>query len=159
MLSRTTFTAFMIATAAVAGCGGDSSDGVRAVPLSGTTYAHCNNGTSTAYDFRDSSGGTMTTTTFANADCTGQAGTPVESAFTYAVGSNTRALDGLVAAPLDLTFGTTTTYTLFRLSGGAIGTQNLNFGATAVSSAGHDGTSRANRHDGIDTTTTYSLQP
>lgn len=149
----------LFAAVLAAGCGGGGSSSTPiANPLPGTTYQRCDaSGTQTSYAFASGGNGTRTVSTFAAADCSGTATSTTPTAFTYAVGRNITALDSQPAAPLDLTEGGTTTYTLFRLSGGATGTQNLQFGSTATSSAGKDGTSSALRHDGIDTGVTYSL--
>jgi hypothetical protein len=150
----------------LSGCGGGDSVAPQfANPLSGAAWASCDGaGTKTTYGFAAGSStsqtgsGTRTIATYAAADCSGTATASTPTAFTYSLGSPILDRTSAAVVPIDLTISGTTTFTIFRLIGGALGTQNLNFGSTAASTAGKDGTTAGSRHDGIDAAVTYVLQ-
>jgi hypothetical protein len=146
-----------LASFVLAGCGGGGGDDPVPNPLNGSTYAICTSGTLYSLAFGNGTG-TATESTYAAADCSGTATSSTPTPFTYSIASNIRALDGELAAPINITADGATAYTIYRLSGGPLGLQNLNFGATEVSSAGRDGTANNKRHDGIDTTETLTLR-
>jgi len=153
-------TALLIGITTLAGCGGgsDSTDGVDADILVNTTYSACSANTLTTFVFATGGRGTMTTQPFGDATCTTGGGTATSTDFTYVLGQQELALDGQTATRMNRTTNGTTLFTLLRLSGGSIGIQNMQLGSTGASSAGRDGSSSGNRHNGIDTSITYVLR-
>lgn len=152
--------ALLLAITALAGCGGgrDSTDGVEADILVNTTYSACNANTLTTFAFATGGRGTTTIQPFGDTACTTGAGTTTTTDFTYVLGQQELALDGQMATRMNRTTNGTTLFSLVRLSGGSIGTQNMQLGSTSASSAGRDGSSSGNRHNGIDTSITYALR-
>lgn len=148
-------------TTGIYGCGGnnDSAAGVVPIILIGTTYKVCDSNTEITYEFKQVNTGTKTIQSFSNVTCSTGAGAAISTDFTYSLGNVITANDGLTATKMDIVETSTTLFTLIRLSGGLVGTGNLNFGSTINSSAGLDGTTDAKRHDGLDLSVTYELQP
>ena len=127
--------------------------------FAGSTYSNCESNTQTSYAFGQNKNVTKTVQAYSDSNCITATGQPTEVEYTYALGAEITANDALKAQEFDLTeAGSGTTYTLVRLSGGLLGTDNLNFGATLPSSPGFDGSTSALRHDGVDLMTTYELQ-
>lgn len=141
-------------------CDGGSSDDDDAPslptnPLISATYEACVDGVETRYQFSNEDGARRVET-FLALDCSGEPVTSVETPFEFSIGGDVTTNTGLSAWKLDITENGVTTYTIFRLSGGDLSTDDLNFGAPPpVSSAGLDGTTDGTRHDGVDLTVTY----
>lgn len=155
--------AIAIFTAGLSACGGSNGDD-PIVPspniLTGSTYAFCDlAGEETSYQFEQDSSGIKTVQNYLDNNCLTPDGAPTTSTFSYRLGNTSMANDGLDASQFTLTITGNTLYTLIRLTGGALGISNLYFGDTVTSSAGLDGSSSALRHDGVDLTEEYSLQP
>lgn len=139
------------------GSGSDDDDSpeVPSNPLISATYQACVFGVATRYQFSNEDGAKRVET-FAAPDCSGEPLTSVETPFDFSIGGDVTANTGESAWKLDITENGVTTYTIFRLSGGTISADDLNFGAPPpVSSAGLVGTTDATRHDGLDFTVTY----
>lgn len=144
---------------AMLGCGSsDSATSVVIDILSGQSYARCDgSGAKTTYHF-DNGTLTRTTETFSANDCSGTPLTTVADSLSYQNGDEVTDNDGNDVVELDLTETGTTTYTIRRLSGGALGLSNLNFGSTVDSDTGRDGSTEALRHNGLNETETFELQ-
>jgi len=158
----------LIAKILVVGCAGlvlgacdgnsdddDDASGVPTNPLISATYEACVNAVATRYQFSNEDG-LKTVSQFAALDCSGDPIASVETPFEFSIGGDETTNTGLSAWRLDITENGVTTYTLFRLSGGTLSADDLNFGAPPpVSSAGRDGITEDTRHDGVDLTVTY----
>lgn len=144
----------------IGACNGSSDDDDDAPtaptnPLLSATYESCANHVETRYQFSNENG-VKKVSTFAAADCSGDALTSNEIPFDFSIGGDVTSNTGQSAWKLDITENGVTTYTIVRLSGGNLSTDNLNFGAPPpVSSAGLDGTTEDKRFDGLDLNVTY----
>jgi hypothetical protein len=133
----------------------DDSPSAPTNPLISATYEACVNAVATRYQFSNEDG-EKRVQTFANVDCSGDPLTTTETPFEFSIGGDVTANTGESAWKLDITENGVTTYTIFRLSGGDLSTEDLNLGAPPpVSSDGLDGTTEDKRHDGLDFTVTY----
>lgn len=133
----------------------DGSPEAPTNPLISATYESCIDAVATRYQFSNENG-VKTISTYVAPDCSGDAITSIETTFEFSIGGEQTTNDGLHAWKLDITENGLTTYTLFRLSGGSLSTDDLNFGAPPpVSSAGLDGTTEDKRFDGVDLNVTY----
>jgi hypothetical protein len=141
-------------------CNGGSDDNndspsLPTNPLISATYQSCVNGVATRYQFSNENGAKKVAA-YAAADCSGAALTSTETPFTFSIGGDETTNTGQTAWRLDITENGVTTYTLARLSGGSLSTDDLNLGAPPpVSSPGRDGTTDATRFDGVDLAVTY----
>jgi hypothetical protein len=99
----------------------------------------------------DSTTLTFSTQNYADANCNTTSGSPVVTNLAYLVGSQTTATNSSNPAyKIDLTdIAMATQYTIFQLSGGASGNQNLTFGEDTT---GKDGSSDSTRHDTLGST-------
>lgn len=151
--------ALCLSSILVAGCSSDDpANSVDIDILSGQTYARCDGaGSKVTYAF-DNGSVTKTTETFAAGDCSGAAQTTMADALTYQNGNTLTDNDGNEVLGFNLTENGTTLYTIRRLSGGTLGLSNLNFGSTADSDTGRDGSTEALRHNGLNDTETFELQ-
>jgi len=127
--------------------------------FAGRTYLLCDSGEETSYRFSATREGIKTTQNYSDNNCISPVGVPVIEAFTYTTGSTLMANDGLDAQKFNLTISGNTLFTLIRVNGGPSDMNNLYFGDTAFSSAGRDGSTTNLRHDGVDLTKIYLLQP
>ncbi len=149
-------------TTGISGCGNndDTSAGVIPIILIGTTYKTCASNMQITYEFKQANTGTKSTQLFSDVNCiTAAAGAAISIDFTFSLGKTITANDGLPATKMDIVETGTTLFTLIRLSGGLVGTGKMNLGSNSNSSAGLDGTTDAKRHDGLDLSVTYELQP
>ena len=143
-----------------AACDGSSSDDDDAPtaptnPLISATYQSCVNGVELEYQFSNENG-VKKESAFAALDCSGDPLTTIDTPFDFSIGGDVTSNTGETAWKLDITENGIKTYTIVRLSGGNLSTDDLNFGAPPpVSSAGRDGTTEDKRFDGLDLSRTY----
>jgi hypothetical protein len=141
-------------------CGNEGEPLISSTEIfAGRTYLLCDSGEETSYRFGAEREGIKTIQNYSDNNCISPVGVPLVEAFTYTLGSTLMANDGLDAQKFNLTISGNTLFTLIRLSGGPSDMNNLFFGDTIISSAGRDGSATNRRHDGVDLTKIYLLQP
>ena len=141
----------------------DNNDNKSTTPniLNGQSYkVTCNASADTTYQFTSNTTGNKIVQAY-DTPCLVPTGPATKTAFTYSLGASL-PLDnqGQAAGKIDITeTGSATLYTIQGLTDGLLGTDNMTLGSTGFSSAGLDGTTDAKRHDGLDLTVIYTLQP